>query len=188
MWKMAMFFKKEKQICVLNLDGHFLTLRHFERPRNGRQPQLAVEPSVLETRSQEEVIAFFFSYWHTLFDLCFSFFLSFSKALCDHFRNWWTFFSYSLCAQPVVVEFWTRISDIESECSRAVCLICLDILFKRIKELYVRLTWRIKSFLYFMAWHIIGFKLLPLLISVDHFSILVEALELLPVLTDHPWQ
>lgn len=61
-----MFFKKEKQICVLNLDGHFLTLRHFERPRNGRQPQLAVEPSVLETRSQEEVIAFFFSYWHAL--------------------------------------------------------------------------------------------------------------------------
>lgn len=54
-----MCFKKEKQICVLNLDGHFLTLRHFERPRNGRQPQLAVEPSVLETRSQEEVIAFF---------------------------------------------------------------------------------------------------------------------------------
>lgn len=143
---------------------------------------------MLETRSQEEVIAFFFSYWHTLFDLCFSFFLSFSKALCDHFRNWWTFFSYSLCAQPVVVEFWTRISDIESECSRAVCLICLDILFKRIKELYVRLTWRIKSFLYFMAWHIIGFKLLPLLISVDHFSIPVEALELLSVLTDHPCQ
>ena len=44
---MAMRFKKEKQICVLNLDGHFLTLKHFERLGNGRQPQLAVGPSVL---------------------------------------------------------------------------------------------------------------------------------------------
>ena len=42
-----MRFKKGKQIFVLNLDGHFRTVKHFERPGNGRQPQLAVGPSVL---------------------------------------------------------------------------------------------------------------------------------------------
>ena len=145
---------------------------------------------MLETRYQEEVIAFFFSYWHALFGLCFSFFLSFSKTLCDHFRIWWPFLWLTFFDIRYVPRRWYWSFEQEFPWSRAVCLICLDILFKRIKELYVRLTWRIKSFLYFMAWHIIGFKLLPLLISwsVDHFSILVEALELLPVLTDHPWQ
>ena len=77
-------------------------------------------------------------------------------------------------------------SAIGSGCSRVVCLICLDIVFNHMKELYVKLTWKIKSFLYFMAWHTRRFKLLPVHLLVDHFSILVEALQLLSVLTDHP--
>ena len=56
-----MRFKEEKQICVLNLDGHLLIETHFKRLRNGRYSLLAiaVEPSVPETREQVEVIAFF---------------------------------------------------------------------------------------------------------------------------------
>ena len=59
---MAMRFKKEKKNWVLNLDGHFLTVKHFERLRNGRQPQLAVGPSVLVIRMRCLTFVFPLSY------------------------------------------------------------------------------------------------------------------------------
>ena len=147
---------------------------------------------MLETRYQEEVIAFFsvIGMCHLTFVFPSSYHSQRLFVITSGFAHFFVanLFFFFLCGQTVVVKFRTRISAFDSGCSRAVCLICLDILFKRIKELYVGLIWRITSFLYFMAWYIRGFKLLPVLISVDHFSILVEALQLLSVLTDHPWQ